>query len=220
MSSLFHKISFLIRKLIRKIRLLPKQYIDYFYLRYHGVETKFGYVKLNGFPVIKKCKGSRIILGKNLTIVSKLKYNLAGVFHRTVIATLHKDALITIGSGSGISGSVICAVDKISIGKFCAIGANVKIYDTDFHMIEPYSRINQNSIMEAKFDPVIIYDFAWIGTDCTILKGSIIGKGSVIGAASVVRGIIPEMEIHTGNPIIFIRKIKNFGDDLKIDLNV
>ncbi len=180
---------------------------DYAYLRYYGVETKFGYVTLYGFPIIVKCKGSKILLGKGCSIVSKTKYNLAGVFHRSLITTLTPDALIHIGK-SGMSAVVICAANKIIIGDYCALGVNVKIYDTDFHCINPEERKNQKSINEAKSNPVFIHNSVWLGVDTIVLKGVTIGYGSIIGAASVVKRNIPEMEIHSGNPLTFIKHVE------------
>ena len=202
-----HKVSFRIRKYGRVISTLPKQYIDFFYLRFYGVETKLGYVKLYGFPIIKKCKGSTIKMGDGCSIVSKTKYNVAGVFHRSLIATLTPIAVIEIGK-SGMSGVVICAANKIKIGDDCALGVNSKIYDTDFHCINPIDRINQTSINEASSKPVIISDSVWLSVDTTILKGVTIGYASIIGAGSVVKSNIAELEIHAGNPCVFIKKIE------------
>jgi len=40
---------------------------------------------------------------------------------------------------------------------------------------------------------------SWIGANCTILPGSIIGKGSVIGANSIVSGEVPDNCVFAGN---------------------
>ena len=207
MSIFLHKISFRIRKYGNVIKNFPKQYIDFFYLRFHGVETKFGYVKLYGFPIIKKCKGSTIKMGNGCSIVSKTKYNVAGVFHRSLITTITPTAIIEIGK-SGMSGVVICAAHKINIGDDCALGVNSKIYDTDFHCINPIDRINQTSINQASSKPVVINDSVWLSVDTIILKGVTIGYASIVGAGSVVKSNIPELEIHAGNPCVFIKKIK------------
>lgn len=43
-------------------------------------------------------------------------------------------------------------------------------------------------------------DNTFIGEDCLILPGTVIGKGCVIGAGSVVRGMIPDDSVVVGNP--------------------
>ena len=56
-----------------------KPYLDYCYLKFYGVDTYPGNVVLLGFPIIKKYPGSKIILGKGITLVSKSKFNIAGI---------------------------------------------------------------------------------------------------------------------------------------------
>lgn len=55
-----------------------------------------------------------------------------------------------------------------------------------------------------------VEDDVWIGYDCIILSGSVIGKGSVIGARSVVKGTIPPYSVYVGNKVIKRR----FPDEL------
>ncbi len=205
MSSLFHKISFQVRKIIRELKTFPKKYIDYLYLRFYGVDTKFGYVKLYGFPLISKCKGSRIILGEGCSLVSKSKYNLAGINHPVILATLSVEAVIQIGR-VGISGSSICCVKSITIGDFSGLGANSNIYDSDFHAIDGNKRLNQNSIFDAANGEVKIGKNVWIASNVTILKGVTIGDEAVIGACSVVTSSIPAKTVYAGNPA---KKIKD-----------
>lgn len=190
------------RKRYRKIRLFIyiKEVYDYLYLRIHGVETELGFVTLNGMPIIGKCGGSRIILEKNVTLVSRSKDNVAGVNHPVILATLSENAIIRIGEGSGLSGATLCAASEISIGKRCGIGANVSLYDTDFHPINPLQRHHQSSILDAPCKPILIGDDVWIGANATLLKGSSIGDAGVVGACSVVTGAIPSRTIVAGNP--------------------
>ena len=205
MSIFLHKISFRIRKYGNVIKNFPKQYIDFFYLRFHGVETKLGHVKLYGFPIISKCKGSRIIIGKGCSLISNSKYNLAGINHPVILATLSAGAIIEIGK-VGISGSSICAVKSITIGDNSGLGANSNIFDSDFHLIDGYKRLNQISILDAAFSEVKIGKNVWIASNVTILKGVTIGDEAVIGACSVVTSSIPAKTVYAGNPA---RKIKD-----------
>lgn len=47
---------------------------------------------------------------------------------------------------------------------------------------------------------IIIENDVWIGANCTILDGVVIGKGCVIGAGSVVTRSIPEYSVAAGVP--------------------
>lgn len=191
-----------------------KQTIDFFYLRYHGVETSFGYVKLLGFPVIQRAPGSVIKIGKGVTLVSSLKHNIAGINHPVVLATLHESATITIDDGSGASGVVICAVNKISIGKHVALGANCKIYDSDFHPVQPGKRLHQKSILDAKNAPVSIGDHTWVGEGAIVLKGACMESGAILSARSVLNTRATAFSIYTGNPAVLVKK---FDDDLAME---
>lgn len=203
--AVFFRCSNGLRKLY-KSNLLLRKYLTYWFLISKGVETKLGYVKLYGKPLIRKTSGSRIIIGEGTTIVSNSQNNIAGINHKTIIATLSNTAIIQIGR-AGISGATICAAKGIYIGDYTGIGANSKLYDTDFHVINPAKRRNQSSILDAKADVINIENDVWISADVTVLKGVTIGEGAVIGAASVVTKNIPKLTLAAGNPAKIIRQI-------------
>ena len=87
------------------------------------------------------------------------------------------------------------------------LGANVTIYDTDFHPVNPYERIITNNDSSIKRKPVRIDDYAWVGANAMILKGVHIGRGAVIGAGSVVRSDVPELTVYAGNPARYVKDI-------------
>lgn len=179
---------------------------DFLYLTSHGVDTQFGYVKLMGLPIISKCKGSKIILGKGCTLVSKSKYNIAGINHPVILATLSPTAIINIGK-VGISGSSICAMKEIFVGDESGLGANSSIYDSDFHHVDPRERKNPHSKTEVKYKEVKIGNNVWIAANCIILKGVEIGEGAVVGAGSVVTSSIPANTMYAGNPAQKIKEL-------------
>lgn len=191
-----------------------EQSIDFLYLRYYGVETGFGYVKLLGFPIIQRVPGSRIKIGRGVTLVSNIRHNIAGINHPVVLATLVENAIITIDDGSGASGTVICAVNKITIGKHVALGANSKIYDSDFHPVQPGKRLRQTSIMDARNAPVSIGDHTWIGEGAIVLKGACMEVGAVLSARSVLTSHADAFSIYIGNPAAFVKK---FVNDLAVE---
>jgi acetyltransferase-like isoleucine patch superfamily enzyme len=184
-----------------------KEEEDYEYLKKCGVDTEIGYVKLIGRPIIQKHPKSLIKIESGVTLISDTNYNIAGISHPVILATLREDAEIIIRKDSGLSGATVCAAKKIDIGEYVGIGANACIYDTDFHAINPYDRRYDN-YNKTSVKPIIIESYAWIGGNSIILKGSLIGKGTVIGAGSVVTGKTNDLSIYAGNPAKFIKKIE------------
>jgi len=186
-----------------------KQMIDYLYLRSKGVDTKYGYCRLVGFPIISKVAGSKIIIEENVTIVSKTKGNIAGVNNRTILATLDKGAEIILKSGSGVSGAKLVSLIGIEIGEYSGLGVNCTIYDTDFHPVDAMSRRNQKSPFDAKYKRVKVGSDVLIGANCILLKGSQVGDRSVVGAGSVVCGqTIEDETVYAGNPIRKVRSLR------------
>jgi acetyltransferase-like isoleucine patch superfamily enzyme len=108
----------------------------------------------------------------------------------------------------GISNSTIVCVNSVEIGNDVFIGGNCKIWDTDFHSLEPEQRIHNGS-QGTRTAPIVIGDRSFIGGSTIILKGVSIGSESVIGAGSVVTKSVPAGEIWAGNPARFVRKLHN-----------
>jgi acetyltransferase-like isoleucine patch superfamily enzyme len=182
--------------------------VSYLYLRAHGVETKFGYVRLYGFPMIRKHPGSRIILGNRVQLISISRFNVAGINHPVILATLSAEAKLEMCQNSGASGATITAVKSILISSYAQIGANASIYDTDFHCIHSEKRKMQKNVTEAKSAPIVIGENAWIGANAMILKGVRIGNNSIVGAGAVVTKDIVENTIVAGNPAKVVRSLK------------
>ena len=166
----------------------------------YGSHTKF-----IGTPIIEKSPGSSFVIGKYCVLCSDSKQTSLGVNHPVIIRTMRPGAKITIGDGTGISGGSICAMEKITIGKMCLLGANVSVMDNDFHLISSNSDRNNFNPLDLPANPIEIGDNVFIGTGSIILKGTFIGSNAVIGAGSVVHGIIEPNSIYAGNPA---RRIK------------
>lgn len=65
---------------------------------------------------------------------------------------------------------------------------------------------NKNwDVVETK--PIRICSNAWIGMNCTILKGVTIGEGAIVGAGSVVTKDVPAWTVVGGNPAVVIREL-------------
>lgn len=150
----------------------------------------------------RRAEYSSIIIGNNCTFRSNTRSNLIGINRPCMLSTLKKDAVIRIGYGCGLSGTVIGAAQRIEIGNNVLFGANSTITDTDWHGIHPGSRRESGATA-----PVIIEDNVWVGLNATVLKGVRIGKNSIIGAGSIVTKSIPANVIASGQPAIVIRNL-------------
>lgn len=116
-----------------------------------------------------------------------------------------KNSFIEIGDNTQICNhfSAISEGPGIKIGNNVLIGANVNIYDSDFHEINPLRRLNGIP----KKELVTIEDNVWINNNVSILKGSVIGKNSIVACGAVVCGKFPENVIIGGVPAKIIREI-------------
>jgi acetyltransferase-like isoleucine patch superfamily enzyme len=103
----------------------------------------------------------------------------------------------------------------ITIGKFCSIALNLKIFTGGNHRHDwittyPFSTrfpfFNEFGPHQADGKPVTIGNDVWIGDDVVIMSGVEIGDGSCIGAHSVVRRNITPYSIVRGNPAREVRK--------------
>lgn len=119
-----------------------------------------------------------------------------------------RSGYLEIGDYTGLSNVAITCVESIMIGSNVLIGAGSKIYDTDFHPLNPMFRYGEASdIEQTKHKAIVVEDGVFIGANATILKGTYIGKNSIIGAGSVVTGNIPANEIWGGNPAKYIKQV-------------
>jgi len=163
--------------------------------------------KSNGIPYISKHRNSSVKIGKNFKINNTIKSNPIGRSSKCIF-TIRENSKLIIGNNVGISGSCIVCSVQITIGNNVKIGGNSCIYDTDFHSLNfKYRKSSSEDKKHTLSKSIIIEDDVFIGSSCTILKGTTIGHGSIVGACSVVTKNIPPLEIWAGNPAKFIRKV-------------
>jgi len=120
-----------------------------------------------------------------------------------------------IGYGTKMNGpSFIVSTEQapVSIGKYCAIGYNLKIinrnHKTGYLNIQgQFQRLNNfPDINNSIKGPLTIGNNVWIGDNVIILSGVSVGNGAVIGAGSVVTKNIPPFAVAVGNPAKIIKK--------------
>lgn len=175
----------LICKIYRKILKIYWSITVPIYLKLCGVILGKNVI-FYGFPLIQMGKNSKIFIGDNVVLCSDSRFTQLGVNHPVMLKT-SENAEISIGNDTGISGTTIYADQKILIGKECLIGANVKIFDTNFHSLKKENRRYNKDEKDIKSKEILIEDNCFIGTNSIILKGSFIKQNSVIPAGSVIR---------------------------------
>jgi len=100
---------------------------------------------------------------------------------------------------------------KLTIGKFCSIGANVQIYlggnhHTDWLTTYPFNVLLKDQYpgidgeCAATKGDITIGNDVWIGNNVMIMSGVEIGDGAVIAAGSVVTRDVHACEMVAGNP--------------------
>lgn len=153
-----------------------------------------------GRPFIRAVRGSRIVIGERVSLVSTTFRNPLGINHPVIIRTLLPDAEIVIGDGTGMSGGTISAAISVRIGAGCLLGANVTVVDTDSHTINSLTRATDPIPAPQEQDAVSIGDNVFIGAGAMILRGVTIGDNCVVGAGAVVRTNCDPGVIVVGNP--------------------
>jgi len=162
------------------------------------------YPTVNGIITIMN-HGGTMQVGAGASINSSSIKNIIGGDTRSSFV-IKKNATLIIGENFKMSNSAIYCAEKIQIGNNVMIGGSCKIWDTDFHPLNPNQRREtQNENYTTR--PITIGDDVFIGGFSIILKGVSIGNASIIGAGSVVSKDVPAGEIWAGNPAVFIRKI-------------
>jgi acetyltransferase-like isoleucine patch superfamily enzyme len=113
-----------------------------------------------------------------------------------------KGGRIEIGDYTSINyGVEIHGKKRVVIGRYCLIGWNVTITDTDYHGI---GYIPPTDL------PTTVEEGAWVGCNSIILKGVTVGRGAVVASGSVVNKSVPPFTIVGGNPAKVLKEIEPF----------
>lgn len=164
---------------------------------------KTGSFSTNGIPFISVVRGGQCSIGNNFKMNNTIAANPIGRIQKCSLF-VDKNGILKIGDTVAISYTAIYCSHQITIQDNVMIGGGTCIYDTDFHPLTLEDRLNNNDEKTAS-GAVIIEENAFIGANCTILKGVTIGNNSIVGACSVVTKSIPPNEIWAGNPAKFIK---------------
>jgi acetyltransferase-like isoleucine patch superfamily enzyme len=191
----------------------PRYFVDWcyvphllaFFWRRRGVILGRGIVWC-GAPIVSLAPQSTIQIGERCAMCSRSSQTALGVNHPIVLRTLQPGAELRIGDSARMSGTTICAAERVVVGDRCVIGANVTIVDTDFHSLDAAIRSKPEDGQSARTKAVEIGNDVFIGGGSFILKGVKIGDRAVVGTASVVTREVPADAIVAGNPAREIAK--------------
>jgi acetyltransferase-like isoleucine patch superfamily enzyme len=184
---------------------ISRIYYKYFnsYLLWKS-DASFKNININGILYISN-KGS-LVIGDNFSANSGINHNPIGGDVLLRLIVYRQEAVLTIGDNVGISNSSIICWNKITIGNNVVMGGGVRVWDTNYHSLNPDIRVSGQD-NDIKTAPIIIKDNAFIGGGSIILKGVTIGENSIIAAGSVVTKSIPSNVIAGGNPCRVIKNI-------------
>jgi acetyltransferase-like isoleucine patch superfamily enzyme len=132
----------------------------------------------------------------------------AGTWLRTEIAPVllvaFAGAQLRVGPDCLLNGAHLSAKRELALGRRVWVGPGSRVFDSDQHDFDAEH--------PERPAPVRIGDYAWIASDCTVLRGVAIGEHCVVGARSVVTRDVPPHTAVVGAPA---RPIAKVGDRSK-----
>jgi len=135
-------------------------------------------------------RGSHIVISEHVVIDSFVKIKPAG-----------GSGDLFIGAGSVVnSGCVFYTGNGIRIGHDVAIAANFTLAPVNHEYADRGTLIRKQGFRASK-GGIVIGDDVWIGANCVLLDGTVIGDGCVVGAGCLVRGVLEAYRVYGGNPL-------------------
>jgi acetyltransferase-like isoleucine patch superfamily enzyme len=193
-----------IKKLILKFIFLPHNFVNRLNFMFRNIRIGDG-VEILG--VLKLYGRGEIKIGDNTRIISNAWLNPIGGDYSTTFQVL-SNGFLEIGNECGFSNVSITCATHVRICDGVYLGNGVKIYDTNFHPLDAAHRSLQgDTLNKISKKSITINSNAFIGAHSIILKGVTIGNSSVVGAGSVVRDSIPDNQIWSGNPAVYIKDL-------------
>src|SRR5262245_21246439 len=136
--------------------------------------------------------------------------------HQGVRFDLGPKARVKLGDYVSLNGARIICDSEITIGAHSLIAWNVVLMDTYRLPLDPEKRrailqrvpetLTRHIAVDVRAMPIHIGANVWIGFDCCVLPGVIIGDGAIVGARSVVTQSVEPGTIVAGNPARVIKE--------------
>ncbi|MBV6467670.1 MAG: 2,3,4,5-tetrahydropyridine-2,6-dicarboxylate N-acetyltransferase [Anaerolineales bacterium] len=144
----------------------------------------------------------KMVVGDNVTVDGTCNFLFAIRYSDT--------PTLRIGSNTCVGHDCAFVVGReVTIGRHCRIAANVQMFDTPGHPLDPAARFKGLPARDEDVRPIIIGDNVWIGSSVIIFPGVTIGDNSVISIGSVVVASVPANVIVAGNPARQIGKLSS-----------
>jgi acetyltransferase-like isoleucine patch superfamily enzyme len=167
-------------------------------------------VRILGRPIIDIRKGSRLVIGNNVSLNSRNKGHHLNMHGPVKLYADQPGAVISIGDETRIAATCVHAYRSVTIGKRCLISANCQIFDGNAHDLS-FPDVEDRIHTTGSSQPIVIEDDVWIGAHSIILPGVTVGKGAVIAAGSVVTKDVPSMSAVRGNPAKLVVDFKELS---------
>lgn len=115
---------------------------------------------------------------------------------------------LEIGDDTGVGfAAEIIVGESVRIGSHVMIANHVTLIGYDGHPLDPFARARNEPPGPEGVGPIIIKDYAWIGSHSIIMKGVTIGRGAVVATGSLVKFNVPDLTVVSGNPAKVVWKI-------------
>lgn len=191
------------RKLLR-LRLLLSTSLNRLACKLCGVSIGTN-SRFLGRCTFRRYPGSTISIGDYFFSTGGRNDNPIGLSIPTLLQTLNPQAILLIGNNAGLSGVVVSCTSRIEIGSNVLVGANARIFDSDFHPVNSSSRRYDRSNIYT--EPILIGDNCWIGAHSLILPGTQLAENVIVAAGAVVKGKFSSNLIVGGVPARVLRSL-------------
>lgn len=155
---------------------------------------------VDGKPRIRLAKGAKIILGNDVTLISRTHHNPL-VEHGVMMSVLEPGAAIELHDHVGVSGCNLVCYNRITVGEYTIIGPGTLLFDSEGHNYVPETGWRVRTVRSGR--PITIGKKCFIGARCIILSGVTIGDNCVVAAGTVVTQDIPAGHRASGNPATY-----------------
>ena len=136
----------------------------------------------------------KISLGARCSLEDGIYFNAAGGYSA--------GQTILIGMGTFIGNHCeFNAIESIRVGENCLIASGSRFIDHN-HGTDLSTPMKLQREVSA---PILLGSDVWIGANCVVLKGVVIGEGAIVAAGSVVTKSVDPYTIVGGAPARFIR---------------
>jgi acetyltransferase-like isoleucine patch superfamily enzyme len=142
-----------------------------------------------------------IRLGNRVTLTCQPQGNV----YRSSLRTYYKEAVIDIGDGCTIQGSIIHCNCAVTIGANTQFAPGVILCDNDSHAPVLSGEARNERPPEA---PIKLGKNVWLGMRTIVLKGVTIGDNTIVAAGSIVTRDLPANVLAAGIPAVPIRELR------------